>query len=103
MYSYEGMRERHGRKVPKTVDSPIMVMDFWELSDVFLALGVVLFFGVILNEWLLMMISLGFSSLAVPIIKKKNPKGILFHLPYRYLGMDLPGFINPGEGKKYSN
>ncbi|NRA63404.1 MAG: hypothetical protein HRU19_02905 [Pseudobacteriovorax sp.] len=103
MYSYEGMREKHGRRVPQTVDAPVMVMDFWELSDVFLALGVILFLGVILNEWLLMFLSLGFCSIGVPMIKKRNPKGILFHLPYRYLGMNLPGFINPGEDKKYSN
>ena len=103
MYSYDSLREKQGRKVSQTVDAPIMIMDLWELTDVFIAIGIVLFFGVILGSWLLMFLLLGFCLIGIPIVKRNNPKGILLHWPYKKIGMSLPGMINPGSGKKFSN
>ena len=103
MYSYEKMREDYGQRVSQTVDSPIMVMDYFELSDVFLAVGIVMFFGVILYSWFLMFFLLAISLGVLPIIKKRNPKGILLHWPYKKFTMSLPGMLNPGGRRKFSN
>ena len=103
MHSYDSLRENHGRKVSQTVDQPILVFDYFELSDVFMALGVVLFFGVILYSWFLMILLLIISIGVLPVVKKRYPKGILYHYPYKKFGMSLPGLINPGERRKYSD
>ena len=55
MHSYANMRERHGNAVSQTIDSPIMIFDYWELGDAFAAIGVILVFGVLFYEWTLMM------------------------------------------------
>ena len=38
MHSYESLKENHGTKVSQTIDSPIMVFDYFELSEIFAAL-----------------------------------------------------------------
>ena len=38
MYSYDGLRARAGVRVSQTIDSPVLVFDYFELADVFLAL-----------------------------------------------------------------
>ena len=97
------MRDNYGSRVSQTVDSPIMVLDFFELSDVFIAVAIVMFFGVIMYAWFLMFAALFVALVVLPIIKRKNPKGFLLHWPYKVLGMSLPGLINPGTRRKYSN
>lgn len=47
MYDYTELKEKHGRKVSQTIDSPITVFEIWELSDVFIALFIILIFGVV--------------------------------------------------------
>lgn len=103
MYNYDTIKEKHGRQVSQTIDSPIMVFDYWELSDVFIALFVVLVFGVILYTWIPMMVLL-IAVLGIgPVVKRKNNRGIFMHWPYRVFGMSLPGLINPKRGRKYSD
>ena len=103
MHNYDSMRSKYGKKVPQTVDSPILVFDYFELADVFIAFGIVLVFGVLLYCWwlmfLLLILFLGFG----PAIKKKNEKGIFMHWPYKNLNMSLPGLVNPKGKKKYSD
>lgn len=103
MHNYEALKETHGSRVSQTVDSPIMVFDYFELSDVFLSVGVVMFFGVILYAWVAMFSALFFTVVVLPLVKKKYPKGILLHWPYKNLKMSLPGLINPGSRQKFSN
>jgi hypothetical protein len=103
MNNYDSLRTKHGKKVPQTVDTPILVFDYFELIDVFIAFGIVLIFGVILYSWWLMLflliLFLGFG----PVIKKNNEKGIFFHWPYKNLHMSLPGLVNPRGTKKYTD
>ena len=80
-----------------------MIMDIWELSDAFLSLGVMLFFGLVLDALVLMLFALLITLVVVPTIKHKCRKGILLHAPYRYLGMTLPGLAQPGLGTEYSD
>lgn len=100
----EYLRAKHASFVSQTIDSPIMVFDFWELTDVFIALFIVLLFGVLFYSWLtmfaLLTLFLGFG----PAIKRKHPRGIFFHWPYAHLRMALPGLVNPrGRVRKYSD
>jgi len=103
MYSYESLKEKHGTKVSQTIDSPILVFDYFELSEIFTALFVVLMFGVILYSWGLMLVLLVLNLGLGPVIRRRNKRGIFFHWPYRNLKMSLPGLINPKGKTKYSD
>ncbi len=103
MHSYESMRSKYSVRVCQTIDTPILVFDYFELGEVFVALGALLLFGIIIYSWELMFLSL-FSTLGVlPIIRQRHRKGVFLHWPYRYFGMNLPGLINPKGNKKYSD
>ncbi|MGE0175130.1 MAG: hypothetical protein AB7T49_20210 [Oligoflexales bacterium] len=103
MHSYTSMRGKHGNAVSQTIDSPIMIFDYWELGDAFAAIGVVLVFGVLFYEWGLMMALLLLVLGIGPAIRRRNEKGIFLHWPYRKLGVSLPGLINPRGGRTYSD
>ena len=103
MYDYSSLRREHGNQVSQTIDSPIMIFDFWELSEAFAGLIVVLVFGVIFYSWSTMFILLCFVLIAGPIVRGRNHKGIFFHWPYRHLGIQLPGLINPKGRRKFSD
>lgn len=106
MHSYENMRSVHGRRVSQTIDSPITIFDYWEITDAFAAIGIILIFGVLFYEWLLMAISLGAVLIALPAVRRNHERGILLHWPYRHLGISLPGLVNPGSSaglKRYSD
>lgn len=103
MHSYESLKKNHGTRVSQTIDSPITIFDFWELSDAFVALLIVLVFGVLFYSWGFMMILLVLALGVGPMIKKKNKPGIFFHWPYRHLWVQLPGILNPRGRRKYSD
>ena len=58
----------------QTIDSPILIFDYWELSDTFLALAIIPVFRVVLYSWratfVLLVASLRRSE--------KTPRGIFF-------------------------
>ena len=103
MHDYSEIRERYGKKVSQTIDSPIMVFEFWELNDLFIGLFIILIFGVIFYSWWTMFILLFLFLGLGPIIKRKNNKGIFLHYPYYKFGMSLPGLINPKGKRKFSD
>ncbi len=80
-----------------------MVFDHFEISDVFIGLFIILFFGVVLYSWGTMLALLILFLGIGPFIKKRNEKGIYLHWPYKHFGMSLPGLINPKGRKKYSD
>lgn len=103
MHDYSVLKKLHGNRVSQTIDTPIMIMDFWDLSDAFLALFVVLVFGVIFYSWALMLVLLIFTLGVVPMIKGRHNRGIFFHWPYKHFHVALPGLINPKGRRKYSD
>lgn len=104
MHHYDKLKRDHGTAVSQTIDAPIMIFDFWELTDALMALLVVLVFGVIFYTWDIMFILLALVLVVGPTIKRKNNKGIYLHYPYRKLKITLPGLINPkGDARKYSD
>ena len=103
MRDYAEIKREHGRRVSQTVDSPITIFDYFELSDAFAALAVVLVFGVLLYSWGLMALLLILVLGVGPVIRRRNNKGIFLHWPYRHLGVSLPGFMNPGRNSRYSD
>jgi hypothetical protein len=103
MYDYESLKISHGKRVPQTVDTPILVFDIFELSDVFVALLIVLIFGVIFFSWWTMFFLLALFLGAGPIVKRNNERGIFFHYPYKRFHMSLPGLFNPKGIKRYSD
>ena len=103
MHSYASMREKYGNPVSQTIDSPIMIFDYWELSDAFSAIAVILVFGVFFYEWT-MMIALLLVVLGIgPGIRRRNEKAIFLHWPYRKFGVSLPGLLNPKGRRTYSD
>ena len=103
MHSYQSLKRNHGSKVSQTIDTPILIFDFWELSDAFLGLMIVLVFGVLFYSWGLMMLLLILFLAIGPIVKRRNNPGIFFHWPYRKFWIELPGMINPRGQRKYSD
>lgn len=103
MYDYSSLKRQHGVRVSQTIDSPIMIFDYFELSEAFAALAVIMIFGVIIYSWEIMMLLLLLVLGVGPFIRRRNNKGIFLHWPYRKLGVSLPGFINPGESRRYSD
>ena len=103
MHSYKELKKSHGQKVSQTLDSPIMFADLWDLNDIMSSLAVILLFGLLFYSWLLMSLALVWTLGFYPYLKRKYKRGIIFHWPYKYLNMNLPGLINPGRNKKYSD
>ncbi len=103
MHSYDQIRKKFGTRVSQTIDSPIMIFDYWELGDAFAALLVVLIFGVVFYEWAVMLLLLALVLGVGPMIRRRNEKGVFLHWPYRTLGISLPGLINPQGQKTYSD
>jgi len=103
MYNYDSLKESHGNKVSQTIDSPILVFDYFELTEVFASLLVMLVFGIIFYSWGLMLLFLVVILGIGPQVRRRNKKGIYFHWPYRKFHMTLPGLINPKGRKKYSD
>lgn len=103
MHSYDQIRKKYGTRVSQTIDSPIMIFDYWELGDAFAALLVVLIFGVVFYEWAVMLLLLALVLGVGPMIRRRNEKGVFLHWPYRALGISLPGLINPQGQKTYSD
>lgn len=103
MVEYKSIARTHGVSISQTLDSPIRFMDMWELSDVMMALGSILVFGVIFYSWWTMLLALLWCLVIAPKIKDTHNRGILLHYPYRRFGMKLIGLVNPGNGKVYSD
>lgn len=103
MHSYHLLKKNFGTRVSQTIDSPILIFDFWELSDAFIGLMIVLVFGVLFYSWGLMMLLLVLFLAIGPIIKRRNHPGIFFHWPYHKLWIALPGLINPRGKRKFSD
>lgn len=100
----EFLKLKHASSVSQTIDAPIRVLEFWELGDVFAALFIILVFGVLFYSWGTMFILLLFCLGAGPWIKRRHPKGIFFHWPYKKLRMALPGLVNPkGHARRFSD
>jgi len=102
MFDYYCLRAK-GNHVSQTINDPIMIVDFWELGDAFAALFIILVFGIMFYSWGLMSVLLFFALFVAPIIKRNSNRGVFLHLPYRILGMSLPGLANPKGERKYSD
>ena len=75
MYNYDSLKESHGNKVSQTIDSPILVFDYFELTEVFAALLVMLVFGIIFYSWGLMLLFLVVILGIGPQVRRRNKKG----------------------------
>lgn len=102
MHSYEGLRRSHGSRVSQTIDAPIMVLDLWTLGDAFSAIGVILVFGVVFYNWVVMLALLVLILGLAPLIRRRSDPGVFLHFPYRVWRMSLPGIINPRGRRTFS-
>ena len=103
MVEYTEMKRKLGRAVNQTLDSPVMVFEFWELSEVFVALGLILIFGVVFYQWALLCFLLAVALIGLPYVRRNFNRGMIFYWPYSRLGMQLPGLANPGRDRPMSD
>jgi len=89
--------------VSQTLDSPITLFDVWELSEIFVALFLILVLGVLFYEWFLLCVLLAVTLIGLPYVRRNFNKGMAFHYPYRRFGMRLSGLVNPGAGRRMSD
>lgn len=103
MRKLEILKLNHSRSISQTIHSPILVFDYWELTDVFAGLAVIFIFGVLFYSWATMLLLL-FIVLGIgPAIKRRYPRGIFMHWPFANLGMSLPGLINSRGKRQFSD
>jgi hypothetical protein len=103
MHDYAKLRHEHGTRVSQTIDSPITILEFWELGDAFAALLIVLVFGVVLYAWGFMFLMLAFQLLVWPVVRRRYSPGVLLHYPYRKFHILLPGLVNPKGRRRFSD
>lgn len=103
MHKIDILKSFHSREISQMIHSPILVFDYWELTDVFAALAVVFIFGVLFYSWGSMLVLLVLVLGIGPAIKRKYPRGIFMHWPHANLYMRLPGLINPQGSRKFSD
>jgi len=103
MHDYAKLRAEFGSRVSQTIDSPITILEFWELGDAFGALLTVLVLGVVFYAWGAMFLVLGLQLCVWPILRRRFPAGILLHYPYRQFHVSLPGLINPCGRRRFSD
>lgn len=103
MHDYREMKKLRGTQVSQTIDSPILIFDFWELPDAFLALAIILIFGVIFYSWGTMVFLLTLTLGIGPVIRRRNQRGIFLHWPYSNLSIHLPGLFNPKGNRRFSD
>lgn len=103
MVDYTEMKRRLGRPVNQTLDAPVMVLEFWQLSEVFVALGLILVFGALFYQWALLCVLLAVALGGLPYVRRNFNRGMVFHWPYSRAGMQLPGLANPGADRPMSD
>ena len=103
MHDYENLKHKYGSSVPQVIDTPILVLDYFTLGEVFSSLGAMFFFGVVLYSIPMVFISCVLILGIAPVIRKKNKRGVFLHYPYKRFHMSLPGLVNPKGHRKYSD
>jgi len=98
------LKAKFSNLVSQTIDAPITVLEFWELGDVFASLFIILVFGVLFYSWGTMLVLLVLFLVVAPLVKRRHPRGIFFHWPYRKFRMELPGLVNPkSNARRFSD
>jgi hypothetical protein len=95
MHDYSDLKRTRGYRVNQTLDAPILVFEYWELTEIFVGLGLILVLGVLFYEWALLCALLILTLIGLPYVRRNFNKGMEFHYPYRKFGMTLPGLVNP--------
>ena len=103
MNDYSEIRRKYGVSVNQTLDQPIMVLETWELWELFVAMFWMLCFGAILSNWW-MMFTLVVGTLAgLPYLRTHYPKGKAFHILYSQFHVPLSGLIAPLGTRRLSD
>ena len=95
MHDYTEIRRRHAVAVNQTLDQPIMVLESWELWEIFVALFWMVLFGAILSNWLLLFTLVAGTLIGLPYLRRHFNKGKAFHFVYSQFHVPLPGLIRP--------
>lgn len=103
MVDYTEIKRRLGRPVNQTLDAPVMVLEFWELSEIFVALGLILVFGALFYQWALLCFLLVVTLVGLPYVRRNFNPGMAFHYPYSRFAMQLPGLMNPSVNRPMSD
>lgn len=100
---YQEIRADHAKVIAQTLDTPVMILDYWELTDVYAALVILFICGLILAQWTLTLVLFVLVMGLIPSVRRKNEKGFFFHWPYKNLGVPLRGLPNPLKKTRYSD
>ena len=103
IHSYESVKEKHGKAICQTIDQRIIILDFWDLWDLGGMLLTLLFVGVILYSWWIMILMILVQGMLIPSIKKRNNRGVFLHCFYRKFKVELLGMMNPKGRRKFSD
>jgi len=100
MYKLEEIRRSSSESVCKTISNPIRIMDYLELKEALLGIGLIFYFGIIFTSPLLLTILLFLLWGVWPPIRSQFERGIIVQKLYRHLGLKFPGMIRvPKDGR----
>ena len=77
MHDYSELKRTRGYRVNQTLDAPILVFEYWELTEIFVGLGLILVLGVLFYEWALLCALLILTLNAILLLQT--------------FGVDIPG------------
>lgn len=104
MHDYRPYKEKYSKVVVgKTFDDPIHIAWIWNLNDFFYITVDLFIFGVLANNFFLMLMSLFWHLVLNPWIRSKYPRGNWLHQFYYHSGQTFKGIYNPGKRRVFSD
>ena len=88
-------RKEHSEEVCTTLANPIKIMDYLELKEALVGIGLIFYFGIIFTSPLLLTIQLILLWGFWPRIRSKYERGIVVQKLYRWTGVSAPGVFSP--------
>ncbi len=101
MYRLDANRRSFQKEVCTTLSNPIKVLDYLELKEALIGIGLIFYFGIIFTQPLLLTCLLGLLWGVWPNIRSKYERGVIVQKLYRWLGVSMKGILKPSSSGRY--
>lgn len=101
MYRLDMNRKKYGSEVCKTLSNPIMILDYLELKEALVGIGLIFYFGIIFTSPLLLTLLLGFLWGVWPSIRSRFERGIIVQKLFRFFGLKINGLLKPPSRQRF--
>lgn len=102
MYRLNRNRKSHGEPVCTTLSNPIMILEYLELREALVGIGLIFYFGIIFtNPLILTILIIGLWGVW-PTVRSKFERGIIMQKLYRFLGLSIKGLLRPPVSGRFA-